>query len=188
MKQINGVFKSRYYLTQKGQIYDRQNNHYLKKYSHNSYRLKTVNGQYKSISLKELYRNVYNKQFCIDDIENLQNEEWKEIKDTKGFYYVSTCGRVKSYHGYKSVLLRTNRNKGGYDRVDIRIDGIRQTKLVSHLVAYTFLPMPDKPFMQLHHIDLDKNNNRVSNLQWLSKADHKKIHQKIREEKDNVST
>ena len=91
---------------------------------------------------------------------------------------------MKSYHGYKSVLLRTNRNKGGYDRVDIRIDGIRQTKLVSHLVAYTFLPIPDKPFMEIHHKDLNKNNNNVSNLQWLSKMDHIKLHKEIKQKND----
>ena len=184
MKQINGIYSKNYYLTQNGQIYDTQKECYLSTYSHHSYRLKTTNGQIKSISLKQLYREIYNKQFCIDNIENLQNEEWKEIEGTRGIYYVSNLGRVKSYHAYESIILRTNRNKGGYDRVDINIDGIRQTKLVHLLVAYAFLPMPEKPFMEIHHKDLNKNNNNMNNLQWLSKLDHIKLHKEIKQKNE----
>ena len=183
MKKIQNGFADYYYLDEDGKVYNSQTQNYIKKYSH-SYKLRTEEGELKSISIKRLYKTVYNKQFCIDNIKDLQNEVWKEIRDTKGYYYVSSCGRVKSYHGYEAIILETNKNKGGYDRVDIIVDGIRQTKLVSHLVAYAFLPMPQKPFMQLHHKDLNKNNNNVSNLQWLSKLDHIKLHKEIKQKNE----
>ena len=183
MKKIQNGFADYYYLDEDGKVYNSQTQNYIKKYSH-SYKLRTEEGKLKSISIKRLYKIVYDKEFCIDNIKDLQNEVWKEIRDTKGYYDVSSCGRVKSYHGYEAIILETNKNKGGYDRVDIIVDGIRQTKLVSHLVAYAFLPMPEKPFMQLHHINLDKNDNRLSNLQWLTKLDHIKLHKEIKQKNE----
>ena len=183
MKKIENGFADYYYLDEEGKVYNSQKQKYIKKYKY-SYKLKTKEGYLKSISTKRLYKIVYDKQFCIDNIKDLQNEIWKEIKDTNSYYYVSSCGRIKSYHGYEAIILETNRNKSGYDRVDIIVDGIRQTKLVSHLVAYAFLPMPEKPFMELHHKDLNKNNNNVNNLQWLSKMDHIKLHKEIKQKND----
>ena len=188
MKKIENGFADYYYLDEEGKVYNSQSQKYIKKYNKHSYKLKTKEGDLKSISTKRLYKIVYDKQFCIDNIKDLQNEVWKEIRDTNGYYYVSSCGRVKSYHGYEAIILETNKNKGGYDRVDIIVDSIRQTKLVSHLVAYAFLPMPEKPFMQLHHKDLNRNNNQVRNLQWLSKIDHIKLHAQLRERSNNVSS
>lgn len=179
MKKIENGFADYYYLDEEGKVYNSKAQKYINKYKH-SYKLKTKEGELKSIAIKRLYKMVYNKQFCIDNIKDLQNEVWKEIRDTNGYYYVSSCGRVKSYHGYEAIILETNKNKGGYDRVDIIVDGIRQTKLVSHLVAYAFLPMPQKPFMELHHKDLNRNNNNANNLQWLSKLDHIKLHKEIK--------
>lgn len=49
---------------------------------------------------------VYNKEFCIDNIENLKDEEWKPIIETDGLYFVSNKGRIKSYHDYKAKILK----------------------------------------------------------------------------------
>ena len=38
--------------------------------------------------------------------------------------------------------------------------------------------------MEIHHKDLNKNNNNVSNLQWLSKMDHIKLHKEIKQKND----
>lgn len=48
---------------------------------------------------------AYNKEFCIDNIKNLFNEEWHEIQGTNGKYLISNCGRVKSLCGYIAILL-----------------------------------------------------------------------------------
>lgn len=54
-------------------------------------------GKRKKISLKRLYRLVFEKPFCIDDIENLQGEEWKIIDNSNGEYMISNYGRIKSF-------------------------------------------------------------------------------------------
>ena len=56
--------------------------------------LLTIKEQYKTISQKTLYRMIYNKQFCNDNIQNKDNEIWKEIDRTNGVYYISNSGRV----------------------------------------------------------------------------------------------
>lgn len=62
-------------------------------------------GKEKRITLKDIYRQAFNKEFCIDNITDLPKEEWKEIENTDGKYYISNCGRVKSLCGYAAKVL-----------------------------------------------------------------------------------
>ena len=115
-----------------------------------------MNNDRKKVSLKTLYRLVYNKPYSKDNIEDLNNEEWKEIQDTNKIYYISNKGRVKSLHGYETLILKPFCNQGGYARVDIVEDGKRVTRLVHRLVASAFLSPPKKLDMHLHHKDFCK--------------------------------
>lgn len=81
-----------------------------------------------------MYQLVFGKVYCKDGTENLEGEEWREVKGTSGNYLVSNKGRVKSLSGYEAVILSPFEVKG-YGRVDIVYDGERFTKLVSRLVA-----------------------------------------------------
>lgn len=53
--------------------------------------------------------------------------------------------------------------------------------LASHLVAAAYLPEPEHPDMELHHIDGDPANNRPNNLVWLTKEQHQEAHRRMRE-------
>lgn len=53
--------------------------------------------------------------------------------------------------------------------------------LASHLVAAAYLPEPEHPDMELHHIDGNPANNRPNNLVWLTKEQHQEAHRKMRE-------
>ena len=176
MKQINNGFSNIYYLTEDGVVYNKKTDKYIKYDMKHQYRLKQKCGLYKCISLKTLYRKVYNKEFCIDNIQSLDNEVWDPIDGSDGLYYCSNFGRIKSYNGYKAILLKQIITKEGYNRVDIKIDGLRTSKLVHRLVAASFLPIPERSDYQLHHINTIKTDNRVDNLIWLSPAEHNLIH------------
>lgn len=183
MKQINNSFKECYFLTEQGEIYNNITGKYIKPDKSHRFRLMTTDNSYKKIALKPLYKIVYNKNYCKDDIENLDNEVWKPI-DKDHLYYVSNKGRVKSYQGYKAMILKPTVTKGGYERLDIIEEGQRQSKLVHRLVAAAFLLPPDNIDMQLHHKDGKTNSNASSNLEWLTPAEHREKHKKMEQERN----
>lgn len=59
-------------------------------------------------------------------------------------------------------------HKSGYVRVSV---GKKTKGLVHRLVAETFIPNPDNKPM-VNHIDGDKTNNHISNLEWVTNAEN----------------
>lgn len=180
MKQINNGFDAAYWLTEEGKVYNKLEKRCLSIDNKHTFNLKTVEGNRKKITLKALYKLVYNKEYCLDTIESLEGEQWKVIENTNNTYWISNKGRVKSYKYYDARILKPN-IINGYYRVDIMTAEGRSSKLISRLVASAFLVLPASIDMELHHIDGNKLNNDASNLVWLTKAEHTKIHKKMRE-------
>ena len=92
-------------------------------------------------------------------------EEWTDIKDYEYKYEVSSLGRVRNKITHR--ILTHGLNKNGYHRVNLYNDSGMKSKFVHRLVAQAFIPNPDnKP--QVNHIDEDKTNTIVSNLEWMT--------------------
>ena len=95
-------------------------------------------------------------------------EYWKDIKGYEGLYMVSNMGRVlsvgkKSNHN-NSIILKDS-NMLGYRVVSLRKHNTAKIYKVHRLVAQAFIDNPlDKK--QVNHIDGDKTNNVVTNLEW----------------------
>ena len=100
MKQIKNGFAEYYYLSEDGTIYNSAADKTIKPNREHTFIIRTINNKRKKISLKTLYKLVYDKNYCIDNIKDLDNEKWKQIDDTDNNYYISNYGRVKSLHGY----------------------------------------------------------------------------------------
>lgn len=177
MQQLNNGFEDYYYLTVEGEVYNSKTKRKLKADSKHSFKLKQKSGNRKTITLKELYKLVYNKIYCKDNIKNLENEEWKPIERTNNIYWISSKGRVKSLQGYEAIILKES-HVNGYSRVDIVQDGSRSSKLISRLVAAAFLLPPAAIDMQLHHKNGIKADNAKENLEWLTPTQHKEKHNK----------
>ena len=62
-------------------------------------------------------------------------------------------------------------DKDGYRQILLTSSGRRESWRVHRLVARAFLPNPDK-LPQINHIDGDKTNNVLSNLEWISAKDN----------------
>lgn len=112
------------------------------------------------------------------------DEEWRDIPGFENRYQVSTYGRVRSVPRYvsnhtgellvKGKVLSQRTNKKGYMCIDIvRNDGKRCYYGVHRLVALTFLQNPlNKP--QVNHIDGNKVNNHIDNLEWCTNSENEK--------------
>ena len=92
-------------------------------------------------------------------------EIWKDIKDYEGLYQVSNLGRVKRITTGR--VLKSGKSNGGYPYVVLSKNNIRSNKTIHRLVAEAFISNHEnKP--EVNHIDEDKTNNMVSNLEWMT--------------------
>ena len=100
-------------------------------------------------------------------------EQWKTVKDYED-YEVSNLGRVKSLGNNKNrkeKLLKPKKNKWGYLLVTLCKNGIKKYFLVHRLVYSTFVKeIPEG--LQVNHIDEDKENNRVENLNLMTSKEN----------------
>jgi hypothetical protein len=96
----------------------------------------------------------------------MMEETWKEIEGKAGFF-VSDKGRIKRVQGDKEVIRRLSILKIGYPAVTIYADGKHKTFYVHRMVAEAFLPNPHN-YRCVNHIDGNKANNALSNLEWCS--------------------
>lgn len=92
-------------------------------------------------------------------------EIWKDIKGYEGFYQVSNFGSVKRVATGK--ILKCGKDGGGYLKVDLCKNKVRSTKRIHRLVAHAFIPNPENK-SQVNHIDENKTNNSVNNLEWMT--------------------
>lgn len=102
--------------------------------------------------------------------------EWRDIPGYEGLYQVSDDGRVKSIARQGNAApgeRRRTPDAYGYLQVSLYRDKKYIRAKVHRLVAMAFIPNPEnKP--QVNHIDGDKANNSVENLEWVTDSENKK--------------
>ena len=90
-------------------------------------------------------------------------EEWKEIKDFNS-YYVSNFGRIK----HKNKILKPIKSRNGYLHIFLYKNKIKKQFLIHRLVAIEFIDNTSE-YNEVNHIDSDKENNRIDNLEWCTR-------------------
>lgn len=188
IKQILHNFKDYYYLTTDGKVYSSKTKRYIKPYNNYNYRLMTTDSKVKAITLKDLYRLVYNENFCIDNIQDLPGGEiWRYIPGTNKMYQASDKGRIKSFYKYNSIIVKPSITAKGYERLQIIQNGQVVNYFLHRVIALCFLEEQPGANYQLHHIDGNPRNNKANNLKWVSQAEHLKIHNNPNQEKEKIS-
>lgn len=115
-------------------------------------------------------------------------EIWKPIPGYEGLYELSNIGRLKSlpkiihdFGIHKKVITKEKirkyprPTKNGYRSYALTKDKIRHTGYVHKLLALCFLENDDpQNKTQVNHIDGDKTNDVLSNLEWCTPGENQK--------------
>ena len=101
-------------------------------------------------------------------VENLLNEEWKDIKGYEGMYQISNKGRIKSFRIDKTGKLLSIRLVRGYPKITLKVNGVPKDYYVHRIEMETFNPVENMENLDVNHIDENKENNDLSNLEWLT--------------------
>ena len=112
------------------------------------------------------------------------SEKWKPIKGYEKRYEISSLGRVKSLSRPKHIpngefrhstekVLKLGKTRTGYLLAFLYRDSNRSSIPVHRLVADAFINNPNR-LEQVNHIDGDKTNNSVSNLEWCTGSENLK--------------
>lgn len=106
-------------------------------------------------------------------------EVWKDIAGYEGLYEVSNLGRVRSLDRYvphrtfgkkfcKGHVMATHINNAGYVTVNLCKHNRYTSYDIHRLVAIAFMENPEG-LPEVNHIDENKQNNCIENLEWVTK-------------------
>lgn len=114
-------------------------------------------------------------------------EVWLDVEGYEGMYQVSdqgrvrSCGRVESFvskrKGGDVLMTRKRRycilspSKRTYKSVNLHKDGKGVCLNIHRLVAQAFLANPENR-TEVNHIDEDKYNNKLGNLEWATRSEN----------------
>jgi hypothetical protein len=111
-----------------------------------------------------------------DNVEHdLEGEEWRRVKiDEKEVnYLVSSKGRVRNYS--TKQILKLQGGRGNYLRAHLSVNSETVSVVAHVLVACAFIPIEKWSVkLEVDHKDTNRQNNIVSNLEWVTHSENVK--------------
>lgn len=113
----------------------------------------------------------------------MEQEIWKDVKGLEGYYQVSNLGNVRSidrliilFNGhfrYRKEQMILKRKQARYVYIELWKNDIQKKFRIHWLVAEAFITNSDNK-LQVNHINGDKTDNRVENLEWCTASENQK--------------
>ena len=133
--------------------------------------------------MKEVFPELNFSHKEVTQFKDLDGEIWKPILNINHGYEVSNKGRVRrldvyrDWNGHKMFIkggiCSISINRQGYCVVGMAINKKPRTNLVHRLVLSAFVPNKNN-YPQVNHIDGNKQNNNVENLEWCTSSQNLK--------------
>ena len=99
--------------------------------------------------------------------------EWVPVKNYENYYEINKKGEVRSLHkptyGY---IMEERLDRGGYSTVRLNKPSMKSsTQYVHRLLGFAFIENPLNKCC-INHIDGNKLNNNLKNLEWVTTAEN----------------
>ena len=108
-------------------------------------------------------------------------EIWKDVVGYEDRYQISSLGRIKSktrktkfgrgWRVYEEQIIKPAEDKDGYLKVGLSKDGKKSRFFVHRIIATSFIKNPSE-LPVVNHIDGDKQNNQIENLEWVTHSEN----------------
>ena len=97
-------------------------------------------------------------------------EVWKDLKGFEGKFKISSTGIILNKNN--NAKVKTRISKDGYVYVSLYYNKKSYIKTLHGLVAKTFINKDDNNNLEVNHIDGNKLNNNIDNLEWITHKDN----------------
>lgn len=114
----------------------------------------------------------------------MENVNWKPIKGYEGIYEIGDNGLFHNLRKDKYTFGSIKNNKHR-PQITLSKNKEQTVKCVHILIWETFVGSIPKGY-EIHHINGNRQDNRLENLQCLTKEEHKELHKKNRVKKEKI--